>query len=166
MPADYSPSYAKNIIRRSLTAVLDPHPTKSQIAALTEHFGDTCAYCGKRIHVYPKDAQLDHIDASGPNNISNRVYACEDCNEKEKRDENWRVFLRSKSESDDEYSRRARLIERWLDIHHDVYTSMDAETKTRLIAEIEAVIVSFDRSIANIRSMRPKSQRNQSKMNG
>ena len=107
MPAKYSPSFAKKIIRRSLRSVLDPHPSKTQLKLLIDHFGEGCAYCEKRIHVVPKDAQLDHIDSDGPNNVSNRLYACEDCNEKEKRDAGWREFLRTKTDSDSEFENRA-----------------------------------------------------------
>jgi len=138
--------------------VLDPHPTKSQLAALIEHFGKNCVYCGKRIHAYPKDAQLDHIDSDGPNNISNRAYACEDCNEKEKRDQNWRNFLKTKAESEAEYAQRERLIEQWIDLHSDVYVAMDKEAKFRLTSEIETVIASFDRTLASVRSMRPNTK--------
>lgn len=156
MPANYSPSFAKNIIRRSLTAVLDPHPTKSQLAQLVHHFGDACAYCGNRIHAYPKDAQLDHIDPNGPNNISNRLYACEDCNEKEKRDANWREFLRSKSKADAEFDTRAQLIQQWLDMHAGVYVELHDTTRTELETQIDAVVAAFDKSLATIRSMRPQ----------
>jgi hypothetical protein len=156
MAANYSPSFAKNIIRRSLKAIIDPHPTKAQLGLLLAHFGDSCAYCGKRIHVYPKDAQLDHVISDGPNNISNRLYACEDCNEKEKRDADWQVFLRAKAKSDEEFSTRAQLIQQWLDLHANIYVELDEGTRTKLDSEIAMALKAFDESLATIRSMRPQ----------
>ena len=155
MPANYTPSFAKNIIRRSLTAILDPHPTAAQLRELVGHFGTDCAYCGKRIHAYPKDAQLDHIDSTGPNNISNRLYACEDCNEKEKRDADWRQFLRLKAESEQVFRKRERLIQQWLDRHAGVYVTLDENTQTELARHIDNAVTAFDECLAAVRALRP-----------
>ena len=94
MVARYRPSLAKNIISRSLRAIIDPHPTDAEITRLRQHFGSRCAYCGREVGVAPKDAHVDHVEGRGANHISNRVLSCADCNEKEKRELPWRDFLR------------------------------------------------------------------------
>lgn len=156
MPANCSPSFAKTIIRRPLEGVLDRHPTKSQLRELVEHFGSCCAYCGKRIHLNPKDAQLDHIDPSGANNISNRLYACEDCNEKKELDRPWRDFLRSIAKSDGESNLRAAKIESWMARFDGLNVQASHQVERQRDLEIDAAIRAFDGALANIRDLREK----------
>ena len=154
MPANYSPSFVKNIIGRSLTSVLDPHPTKKQLRELVQHFESLCAYCAKEIHVKPKDAQLDHVDSDGPNNISNRVFACEACNEEEKRDKPWLEFLRDKCSTEEEFSNRKQTIQQWIAQNSLHYVPLSPETRKELDEHIIAAKIAFDNSVENVRSLR------------
>jgi CRISPR/Cas system Type II protein with McrA/HNH and RuvC-like nuclease domain len=90
------------MLRRSLRAVVDPHPGDSVIAELWSFFDGRCAYCGTAVAVGSKNAHLDHLEpdsSGGSNHISNRVPSCADCNEKEKRELPWLEFLRKKADS-------------------------------------------------------------------
>jgi len=74
-------------MRRSLQAVVDPHPSDEEIAEVSQFFGGLCAYCGKSIALRSKDMHLDHLESETPggsNHISNPVPSCATCNEKEK----------------------------------------------------------------------------------
>lgn len=47
----YTPSMAKNKMKRSLVAIYDPLPTKKEVETLWEYFNSSCATCngdGKR----------------------------------------------------------------------------------------------------------------------
>ena len=94
-----TPSMAKNKIRRCLGAVLDPHPTSSEVKTLWMYFQSTCAYCGIYIDPESRTGHLDHIIPSalgGTNEIHNYLLACSRCNGDEKRDEDWQSFLERK----------------------------------------------------------------------
>src|SRR3954465_153879 len=99
MPAKYTPSQAKNFIVRSLRAVVDRHPSPTDRRHLWTHFDSRCAYCGGFTPLDDKGSHLDHLASGGTNHISNRVPACAQCNEVEKRDKPWEPFLRTKSPS-------------------------------------------------------------------
>ena len=157
MPANYSPSFAKNIIRRALRSVVDPHPTTAQLRMLRAHFGDECAYCGNCIHLAAKDAQLDHIDSAGPNHVGNRLFACEDCNEKEKRDANWRDFLRSKAPEPITYNHRAMMIQEWIDSQNGAANALDSTQLAELEVWIERATSAFDDSVEHVRLLRDQS---------
>lgn len=94
-----TPSMAKNKMRRCLGAVLDPHPTSSEVKTLWMYFQSTCAYCGIHIDPESRTGHLDHIMPSalgGTNEIHNYLLACSRCNGDEKRDEDWQSFLERK----------------------------------------------------------------------
>jgi hypothetical protein len=104
--------HAKNVLKRALRAAVDPHPNQAQIKAAAEFFDHQCAYCGTKL---PEEFHSDHLVPArygGSNHISNRVPACPECNEKEKLDKPWEVFLRDKA-GDAFEARKARILE-WL----------------------------------------------------
>jgi hypothetical protein len=117
MASRYSPSFAKNMMRRSLRAVVDPHPTDEEVAEVWQFFGGECAYCGMTIALRSKDMHLDHLESEttgGANHISNRVPSCAACNEKEKRELPWLQFLNRKATSPDVREARRRKIMEWV----------------------------------------------------
>src|SRR6185369_7708944 len=93
MPAKFTPSFAKNVIRRSVRTVLDKHPSDAEVMRLWHHFNDRCAYCNESIPPGSTQARLDHLVSGGTNHISNRVPACARCNDEEKREAPWEQFL-------------------------------------------------------------------------
>jgi hypothetical protein len=111
-----TPPMARNMIRRALIEMIDKSPSKSEISQVWEYFGSACAYCGRALMSGEKQAHLDHLissSAGGRNHIANRVLACAACNEHEKREMDWEIFLRLKAESEAEFLSRKRRIEKW-----------------------------------------------------
>jgi hypothetical protein len=154
MPASHTPSFAKNIIARSLRTLVDPSPTSSELRRLADHFSHRCAFCETMLHSRPKDAQLDHLDPNGSNGVWNRVYACENCNEKEKRDMPWKDFLRSKATNPTDYSRHEALILTWIQSNAANKVELDHEWNRIIKSEIETVTTAFDAAVARIRALR------------
>ena len=109
-----SPSVAKNMMRRSLAAIVDPPPTPAQVEELWRYFGGECVYCGVTIPRSSRTGHLDHLVASGTNSIFNLALACAKCNGDEKRELPWREFLQRKARYSVAYSEREVRIEAWL----------------------------------------------------
>ena len=106
-----SPSQAKNFMARSLRAVVDPHPSDAAMNSLWKHFKHRCAYCGVKLEPGRKQAHYDHLVAKGGNHLANFVLSCARCNEHEKRELNWDLFLRQKAATVHVYKmRRAQII--------------------------------------------------------
>lgn len=115
MPSTTIP-YARNVIRRALIGIVDPEPTGAEINALWQFFDSSCAYCGRTIDRSRRAGHVDHLvsmSVGGANHVSNRVLSCATCNGDEKRDKDWREFLREKAIDDATYSDRSGLIEDW-----------------------------------------------------
>lgn len=150
MAAKYTPSFAKNVIRRSLRGVLDKHPRDAAIKVLWQHFSDTCAYCGLQLPYGCAEARLDHLIADGPNHISNRAPACGRCNDQEKRDAGWESFLATKATGDVFEHRKKRIME-WT-----AKAAIGNSPKNPLAlaeAEIEAVVSAYENALSTIRRL-------------
>jgi len=60
MPA-VTTSYAKNIVRRAFSELVDPSPTRKEQAKIWDYFGDCCAYCGCPLRRGAKEGHIDHL---------------------------------------------------------------------------------------------------------
>lgn len=90
---------AKNKIKRCLIAILDPHPSPTDVDLLWTHFAASCAYCGISLTREARHGHLDHAIPStlgGTNSIYSHVLACARCNGDEKRETHWERFLEQK----------------------------------------------------------------------
>jgi hypothetical protein len=157
--ARYRPSLAKNMIRRSLHGIIDPHPTDVEVDRLWQYFDARCAFCDRKVGITPKDAHVDHLEAGeggGANHVSNRVLACADCNEKEKRQIPWRDFLRRKANSLEEYAEREARIEEWLRLTRTDRHRVSDDILRQAENEIDAVVQSYDEALIRIRALRDK----------
>ena len=108
---------AKNIIKRSLLAVIDPYPSKAEIDLLWKYFQSSCAYCGVEIPRESRTGHMDHVVSSalgGSNSIYNHVLSCSRCNGDEKREESWQSFLTRKATSQSLLTERHNRISQWL----------------------------------------------------
>jgi 5-methylcytosine-specific restriction endonuclease McrA len=95
MPS-YTPSYVKNIIRGSLSEIINPSPSEKEVGDIWSFFDSRCAYCGKKLDKSRREGHIDHLipkSVGGVNHISNRVLACGTCNGDEKRDAHWAEFI-------------------------------------------------------------------------
>lgn len=109
----HSVSQAKNKMRKTVEAIIDPPPRDVQ--PIWDYFGSTCAYCGASLSRPDRKAHIDHATAGGGNQLGNLILACSTCNGDEKLDESWREFLRRRAPDDDVYAERERRIVRWID---------------------------------------------------
>lgn len=153
---NFTPSTAKNHMRRSLMALLDPHPKPKDIDALWKHFGSRCAYCGKSLDRSRREGHRDHLishASGGTNTIYNSVLACAACNGNEKRETDWKEFLTLKVRSPELRRKRRALIEAWRRKGQRVVALAPA---TRGEAEklIETALASFDKASRRIRALR------------
>lgn len=146
---------AKNKIRRSLLAILDPHPSDSEVEELWRYFQSQCAYCGIEIARESRSGHLDHVIAStlgGGNGIHNCVLSCGRCNGDEKREEDWRIFLRRKAESAQLAEVRAERIEVWLSRAPAARLSPEAAQQAQAI--IADAITHYEDAVARVRALR------------
>jgi CRISPR/Cas system Type II protein with McrA/HNH and RuvC-like nuclease domain len=115
MPAP-TPSYAKNMIYRSLREIVDPSPKKADVERIWKFFDYKCAYCGKPLRKLHKEGHIDHLfpaSLGGPNQISNRVLSCATCNEAEKLDGAWQEFILRKNNDPEVVRTRIAKIHEW-----------------------------------------------------
>lgn len=157
MASRFSPSLAKNMMRRSLRAVVDPHPRDEEIAEAWQFFDGLCVYCGKAIALGSKDMHLDHIDSEtvgGANHISNRAPACANCNEKEKRELPWLEFLERKASSPEELVTRHQKILAWIGRFSPEARRLDDELRREVGEEIGHAIAAYDVALERLRSRR------------
>jgi len=160
MPAP-TPGYVKNMIRRCFREQIDRSPTKSQLGKIWDYFHNSCAYCGKTLDRKNKEGHIDHLASAsqrGANNISNRVLSCATCNEKEKLDEDWRVFLEKKISDKHLREERIKRIEQWM-VTQDAGSSTIPERLLQQSERLaETVTKTFDSAIEQIRSMKQTSE--------
>ncbi len=154
MPKD-TPSMAKNKIKRSLSAICDPHPSAREVNLLWKHFESCCAYCGCLIERDSRSGHLDHLVPTaegGSNNIHNHALSCAKCNGDEKREEAWGSFLERKAESPALLFLRKSKIDKWLSLGPAI--EIDGDFKHQANSIVEEAIESFELSVAKMRELR------------
>jgi 5-methylcytosine-specific restriction endonuclease McrA len=153
--AKNSPSKAKNQMRRSLQAILDPHPTREGLAELWRFFESKCAYCGLVLDKVSRAGHVDHVvsySSGGTNCIFNHVLSCGRCNGDEKREEHWESFLRRKIENSVQYEARRLRIEEWLARSPKRHKSNASQAEADAI--IQTALESFDNAVKQMRALR------------
>ncbi|MBU2569653.1 MAG: HNH endonuclease [Gammaproteobacteria bacterium] len=152
-----TPSMAKNKIKRSLVAIYDPHPSKTDENQLWEYFESSCAYCGIFIERKSRTGHLDHLiptSEGGSNDIHNHALSCARCNGDEKREQNWVGFLRSKALDEVEFSRRKTKIDNWLEKSRRKNSDIEFEKQAEEI--ISKAIAEYECSVTAMRKLRDK----------
>lgn len=107
---------AKNAMRRAIEALYYRPLNQNEKDRIWKYFKSRCAYCNKQIDRVHRHGHMDHLDCSafgGGNYIRNRVLACKECNGNEKREYNWKKFLKSKCHNPEAFSRRKSRILAW-----------------------------------------------------
>jgi hypothetical protein len=90
----------------------------------------------------------------GSDHISNRVLARGVCNGDDKREADWRDFLRVKTDTDAEYHGRLQRIEMWVADHRTAAPVMSADLREFVEKHIEQALQAFDHSLGAIREKR------------
>jgi len=145
-----SVSQAKNIMRRTLSEIVDPGPTASEKNELWEHFQSCCAFCGVSIARESRTGHIDHLDSDGGNGPGNRVLACARCNGDEKRERPWQKFLVEKSEDDGVLAERRTRIEEWV-AQHARRTTETSPGAAAAYREAEQIIDEFHAACTKLR---------------
>lgn len=159
MAAKDTPSMAKNKIRRSLLAIIDPHPSRLAVDGLWKYFQSSCAYCGIAIARDARNGHLDHVVSSalgGSNCIHNHVLACARCNGDEKREESWESFLTRKDTDPALAAERHAQISNWL--ARNATASAAPELRAKVDAIISRVLADFDAAVGELRELRKGEQ--------
>ena len=146
---------AKNKIRRSLTALIDPYPSKKEVDSLWSYFESKCAYCGIELLREERKGHQDHIISladGGTNDVHNFVLSCHICNGDEKREENWHTFLRKKATDNIICSARKNKIESWIALSNGNQT--DKKVKEEVEDIICRALSSYDASVTKIRALK------------
>lgn len=110
-------SQAKNIMRRTLSQIIDRDLTRAERQDLWHHFSSSCAFCDTRIERASRNGHIDHLESDGGNGPRNRVLACATCNGDEKREQDWHSFLNQKCPDNATRERRQLRIESWTAKH-------------------------------------------------
>ena len=153
-----TPSMAKNKIRRSLLAILDPLPSKNEADELWSYFGNSCAYCGVHIDRSSRTGHIDHVVSSargGSNCIYNHVLACARCNGDEKREEDWLSFLQRKATDSKLAQARITRIQEWIAKAEPI--SLDSKTHEQIELIIQTALANYDQAVQDIRALRKRS---------
>lgn len=154
--AKNTPSMAKNMIRRSLLAIIDPYPSKAEIDLLWHYFQSSCAYCGVEIPRESRTGHMDHVVSSalgGSNSIYNHVLSCSRCNGDEKREESWVSFLTRKVTCQSLLSERRSKISQWL-AQLPAQTPEMQYVQSKVESIINNTLNNFDVAVKELRALR------------
>jgi 5-methylcytosine-specific restriction endonuclease McrA len=150
-----TPSMAKNKMRRSLLAIVDPHPSPTEIDLLWSYFQSCCAYCGVTITRDSRTGHVDHVVSSalgGSNCIYNHVLSCARCNGDDKREEPWESFLAKKVSDRALFAERHARISTWLS--RSPGRSIPPDVRAHIDAIIDQAIGDFDSAVQELRALR------------
>ncbi len=149
--------YAKNIIRRAFREIVDPRPHKDQLDLIWKHFQSECAYCGRSVKRGAKEAHIDHLLSSsegGKNDLSNLVLSCAGCNESEKRDSPWEVFLKLKATPEAIYQARRERIVAWQTVNHTESIAANSDLLKKAEEMAEEVVALFETNVRRMRDIK------------
>ncbi|ENX4858836.1 TPA: hypothetical protein I7295_23755 [Vibrio parahaemolyticus] len=152
-----TPSMAKNKIKRSLGAIIDPHPTEREKTMLWEYFNNSCAYCGLTMERKSRLGHLDHViptSEGGNNSIFNHVLSCSICNGDEKREMDWLEFLTNKVDCAETLISRRSVIDMWL--AKNTMKPIDSAAQEQIDSIVEKALTQFDESVRLMRELRGK----------
>jgi len=150
-----TPAYVRNMIRRSLREICDPSPKKKEEQMIWDYFDSKCAYCGKQIIKDNKEGHIDHLVSSalgGSNCISNRVLSCANCNEKEKLEMPWEIFLDRKNLDNSLAAQRKERILQWINKNETAILRKDILDKIKNMGD--EVVAAYDEKVKLIRQLR------------
>lgn len=155
-----TPPKARNAIREALTGILDPQPTKPEIAAMWEHFDHKCAFCRRPLNpAKPKD-KTDYLIAKscgGRNHLFNRVLSCAKCRGGHSLKYPWEDLLeRVRCFDDEDIDTRKKRIEEWQQLHRD-HQGVQESQIAEALREADKVIAAFHQACDSVRALRPKS---------
>ena len=149
-----STASVKNIVRRGFNELVDPEPSAAERARIWAHFQSRCAYCGVALTKEKQEGRIDHAvsaAATGSNGLGNRVLACGRCNDHEKRDEHWDVFLKRKNTEPAIYHQRRESIVGWMKQHHANDASSELlQAAAKAAEEVNAL---FESKVTEIRAL-------------
>ena len=152
-----TPGFVRNMIRRSLSEIVDSAPAKKDIAEIWRFFKSECAYCGKVLERGKKEGHIDHLisaSSGGPNHLSNRVLACSTCNEKEKLDTPWDLFLERKIKDARFRRQRMKKIREWQRLTGEDVSARSAQLNALVEKACDEVLGLYSRKVEEIRSRR------------
>lgn len=148
---------AKNKIKRSLGAIIDPHPSDKEKTLLWKYFDNSCAYCGLVMERKSRVGHLDHViptSEGGNNSVYNHVLSCAVCNGDEKREMSWLKFLGKKVECSELFNSRKLHIETWLS--KNTMKPLSDNTQQEMENIINQALSQFDKSVESMRELRAK----------
>lgn len=160
--AKSTPSMAKNLMKRSLNAVLDPLPKPTAIDQLWAFFDSSCAYCGAKLDRSERSGHLDHIvpfSAGGTNNIHNHVLSCARCNGDEKREEDWESFLARKVFSVEMRQERSVRVKDWMSQAPEGHLKLSLQEQQAVDSIIQQALQSFQTAVEELRAIRQNRKR-------
>ena len=144
-------SQAKNIMRRTVSEIVDPALSRAEKDELWEHFRSSCAFCGDHIERASRTGHVDHLESSGGNGPRNRVLACARCNGDEKRERDWGVFLDEKCTDAAVLKERRTLIEAWV-ARHAARGRRTSPEVLEALGEAERLVEEFHAACARLRT--------------
>lgn len=149
-------SVAKNAMRRAIADLYYRPLTTTEKDRIWKYFDSRCAYCYRRIDRALRHGHMDHLDCSasvGGNYIRNRVLACKECNGNEKREKNWKTFLRSKCADTKTFDRRKNKILEWQSQFAPLpLKTLNAEAQAAK-AELEDAVKEFESKFIRFRGL-------------
>ncbi|MFT6915314.1 MAG: hypothetical protein ACJAWL_001619 [Motiliproteus sp.] len=152
-----TPSQARNAIKRSLKALIDPKPTPRQKERIWEFFQHQCAYCGCPLKRSERQAHIDHLiaeSAGGSNQLCNLILTCPACNGDQKREHAWQAFLLEKCGEDQKtHAARRDRISQWQSEQCGSAT-LTPEQQAQVNDAFESVNVSFTSAVEQLRQAR------------
>ncbi|WP_123985202.1 hypothetical protein [Taibaiella soli] len=157
--AKNTPSYANNIIRRTLKTILDRELTEKEKTDIWTYFDSRCCYCDRQLDRKKREGDMDHLEANRCNHISNRVLSCSPCNAHEKREYPWVKFLRQQSSDDSIFQARKTRIDQWV-AKHQIAGNISKQHNLQLEQEMELVTQTLNEAVARLRNLRAHADTN------
>jgi len=149
-----TPSQARNAIKKSLKALVDPKPTKEEKEQIWRYFENECGYCGCSLDPKGRQAHLDHLIADadgGSNRLCNLILTCAICNGDEKRELAWQEFLLQKcNDETPEYFDRYEKIINWFELQ-DGTAMISEEQKEDIDTAFNKINVLYSEVVEQLR---------------